>query len=685
MKNVYILILMLCSMVLIPGLSIKSQPINIAPLATPTHSGGGVGIYGPTNYNDLINIPFTFGWVSGTGGPNMWIQYTWTTPRTFNKITFFPDQTTNRTLTAGDIQVWNGSAWVTHTSFSVAPALMFDVLFNPVTTTMVRVINMTVIGSQASNPSIREIQVFQASANSPNDAGISAIVEPTSGCEGTKQVQVEITNFGINQIHSATIFWSLNGIFQPSVNYSQTLDTANGTGPNKDTVTLGNVTFVNSVPRVIRAWTVLPNNQIDTINYNDTTEITIIGRAYPAVNLGPDVAICPGTALMLNSGPGNDSIRWSTNAITQSISVNTPGTYSVEVFKYGCEGGDTIIVSMHPAPPAVDLGPDTSICFGNSITLDATAPGVTYLWNDNSTAATKMVSSSGLFWVTIEDANGCKSYDTVAIGYIPEPTVSMTVSPGNVLCYGVPYTFTASPTTTGSIIYQWKINGLNSGSQTTSNTFTAPVVTGDSVSVDLITDVCSTVPLIIPSNKIRMTINPEPRLINGITQDTAIENTKRNYAVSPIPGHGYLWRASGGTIVSDSTTFAVQIEWGSPNLNAYVSLIDRDPTNCEYTNVLPVNVISIVGIDESEFGLGEAYPNPANDILNIPVKVNSERTISLTLHDLNGKIVREMYSGSMKGDRLFTISTSDLNEGMYIYKLSDSQGNISIKKLIISH
>ena len=520
----------------------------------------------------------------------------------------------------------------------------------------------------------------------PNDAGVASVDSPSANCVGTYPATATIENFGTNQITTATVNWTFNGILRPPVTFNGLLDTANGLGSHTATVALGNVLLTPSTTNRIKAWTTNPNNITDTVNYNDTATATMAGYAYPNINFGPDDTLCPGTPYVLNVNGTFDSLRWSNNSTASTLPVTTSGTYWVKAYNKHCMDGDTITISYHPAPPVVNLGPDTSICFGNSITLNATAPGVTYLWNNNSTAATKLVSGAGLFWVTISDANGCIDRDTIAVGYIPEPNVSMTVSPGNVLCYGVPYTFTAIPFTTGSIIYQWKINGINSGSQTTANTFTPTVVTGDSVSVDLITDVCSTVPLVIPSNKIRMAIKPEPRLINGITQDTAIENTKKNYAVAPVAGHGYLWRASGGTVISDSTTFAVQVMWGPQNINGSVTLIDRDPSNCEYTNVLPVNVISIVGIEEeSAFKLGDAYPNPANSFIIIPVYSKDGKNIRVELLDISGKTVSLTDQRITSGETLVNIEVSNLENGLYFYRVSDADGYSIVRKLEIIH
>ncbi len=46
-----------------------------------------------------------------------------------------------------------------------------------------------------------------------------------------------------------------------------------------------------------------------------------------------------------------------------------------------------------------DLGPDTSVCSGQSMVLSSTGIYSSYLWNNNSTQATRTVSQPGIYWL----------------------------------------------------------------------------------------------------------------------------------------------------------------------------------------------------------------------------------------------------------------------------------------------
>ncbi len=58
----------------------------------------------------------------------------------------------------------------------------------------------------------------------------------------------------------------------------------------------------------------------------------------------------------------------------------------------------------------VDLGQDTVICPGETLTMDAGSGGVSYVWNTGETGQTIDVDSAGYYWVVV-DYGTCTSYD----------------------------------------------------------------------------------------------------------------------------------------------------------------------------------------------------------------------------------------------------------------------------------
>ena len=110
---------------------------------------------------------------------------------------------------------------------------------------------------------------------------------------------------------------------------------------------------------------------------------------------------------------------------TQSISVNTSGTYYVTVTNAAnCSAVDSITVSNY-ATPIVDLGNDTTICTGSTIDLDAQNSGLNFMWSTLESNQVIAVSSPDTYSVTVTDANNCTVTDDIVVDNYALPTVDL--------------------------------------------------------------------------------------------------------------------------------------------------------------------------------------------------------------------------------------------------------------------
>lgn len=77
--------------------------------------------------------------------------------------------------------------------------------------------------------------------------------------------------------------------------------------------------------------------------------INIIVNPLPIVTLGNDTSIIAGSSIALNAGNPGSAYLWNTGATSQTITIDTSGTYSVTVTNSnGCSGTDTIVISIAP-------------------------------------------------------------------------------------------------------------------------------------------------------------------------------------------------------------------------------------------------------------------------------------------------------------------------------------------------
>ena len=275
-----------------------------------------------------------------------------------------------------------------------------------------------------------EVVISPLSAPAPNNTGVNFFINPTFVnnivCEGFSSVDAVIQNFGSNQINSLNIDWTFGGVAQPTVSYSSLLDTFGGVGNSVDTVNLGTINITGNSELV--AWTSMPNGNMDTINNNDTASLVIDSVITIELDLGPDVAVCSGSFILLENLGSNQvysSYTWSTGASTPTIITNTPGTYSVSV-TYGppqCFAADQIIVTSAPTP-VVDLGPDSTYC-ANDFVLDAGGDGVSYVWSDGNNTQTNTVSNSGNYSVTVTSSEGCITEDDINLTLLETPVIDL--------------------------------------------------------------------------------------------------------------------------------------------------------------------------------------------------------------------------------------------------------------------
>jgi gliding motility-associated-like protein len=142
---------------------------------------------------------------------------------------------------------------------------------------------------------------------------------------------------------------------------------------------------------------------------------------YPVSSLPSAVVICPDDSAMLDPGGPATNYLWSTGDTTQTIFVSEGGTYSVTISNFQCTIIDSITAQEILFPV---LGNDTSMCDGETATLDLSYSGATYLWSSGATTPTINVSTTGQYWGTVM-FSGCTGSDTMNVSYISYPVIAL--------------------------------------------------------------------------------------------------------------------------------------------------------------------------------------------------------------------------------------------------------------------
>jgi hypothetical protein len=135
-------------------------------------------------------------------------------------------------------------------------------------------------------------------------------------------------------------------------------------------------------------------------------------------------------SIRVSGGTQPYTYAWSNGGTVPTIRELAPGNYTVTVTD--ADGCDFVIaeeILELGILPAVDAGPDQTICFGESITLSATAvegdPEFEYRWSMGAVGQNVTFSpeSSAAYTVTLTDGNGCTTTDEVTVNVVPELAV----------------------------------------------------------------------------------------------------------------------------------------------------------------------------------------------------------------------------------------------------------------------
>ncbi len=163
---------------------------------------------------------------------------------------------------------------------------------------------------------------------------------------------------------------------------------------------------------------------IGTIAANPTMVANFV-KTPVTCNAGSD-----GTAQVnVTNGAPNYSYQWSANAANQTTQMATglaAGNYTVIVTDQNlCTISPTVTINQ-PTAISITKSRTHASCSNSdgaaSVIPSGGTPGYTYLWS--TTAATQTVTglSSGIYSVTVKDANLCPLSDTILIQFIPSAT-----------------------------------------------------------------------------------------------------------------------------------------------------------------------------------------------------------------------------------------------------------------------
>lgn len=432
---------------------------------------------------------------------------------------------------------------------------------------------------------------------------------------------------------------------------------------------IDNPTIVN-YDTLLRGFTGLSAGEtfaiIDYKGLKDTLYFVVNGcystASLVSISASDSTFICSNDSIIL-SAPSALYYDWSTGDTTQTISVNSSGSYFVTISDVnGCIFSSTPVdVTVITAPDvSVTSNVSTTFCQGDSIILTAHG-GNLFLWNNGSVDSTITVTYPDTYLVNVTDSTtGCSGTNSIST-YL-YPPISISFSANNISCFGLNDGNVNSNVTGGTnpFLYSWS-NGtsLPSISNLTSGLYILTVT--DSTGCSLTQNININEPLQLIFDSLSMT--------NASCSDTTCNDGTATAYVSGGTGVvTYTWSNGGNT---NTIT-------GVYSATYFITITDSNGCTTD-SSIFVDFFVGKNNIETSNFTF-KVYPNPAKNefyikIENIGVHLNEIRLVNMFGQDIE-KINNPI-------GNLFKINTQNIPNGFYRLLLISSDGIITGENVVI--
>lgn len=318
----------------------------------------------------------------------------------------------------------------------------------------------------------------------------------------------------------------------------------------------------------------------DAAGCSRTETVQITYRGFSASVNGATVQ-CGSTATLTATTTGLPTAiprtyQWSNGATTSSISVTTPGTYSVTVSASGCSATASAVVNAGTANISITMPIPPSYCGTGSVTIspnyNSSTTITSYKWANtaNSTVtigtnSTLSVSASGTYSVTATNASGCSATAAITIA---NNGFNVSLPPTATSCgaaVSIPATLSNGATTA---TYQW-YQGTTLVSTTTQPSYST--ATAGSYTVKVTRNGCTAT-----SNACVVTIGnmPTPAIT---TQSGCIDGGTKLIATPTGTNYSYQWSTNTSN-PSGNTAYAYI--YSGMSSNVFTVTVTDNNTGC---------------------------------------------------------------------------------------------------------
>lgn len=175
----------------------------------------------------------------------------------------------------------------------------------------------------------------------------------------------------------------------------------------------------------------------------------------PIISLSGASAICEGTSIILDAGSGFNTYSWSNGSNSQTIVVESAGSFAVNVSDVnGCTGISNIVsTTVADTPISTASVFPAVICSGENILAIATGDSLwSYEWNPgalNGSSLTLTPIVTTTYLMTATNSSNCETTVSVTAVVLSLPPIPIITQSGGLLQCNSPF----------AITYQWLLNG----------------------------------------------------------------------------------------------------------------------------------------------------------------------------------------------------------------------------------
>lgn len=298
-----------------------------------------------------------------------------------------------------------------------------------------------------------------------NNAGTYTVTGTTpSGCQFTKTFTVNagvvptVQNASLSMCSAGnTSVFNLttaqNSISTtPNITFSYYQNLADAQAGNANTIATPNAyTSGNATIFVL----------VKTATCSSIAQLQLIVTTIPVTTITQSApAICANTPVVLTSNYATGN-SWSNGSTNQSITVTTPGTYTVTTTNGNCVGNTASVTLVSTPDPNLQITGNLNFCQGSSTNLSATANGNAniFTWSNGTNGANTLITAPGTYTATVTTPSGCQFQKTVTVTMDPQIVINI-ATPAQIDCNNSQVTLNASNSVfvTGSTIL-WTTSG----------------------------------------------------------------------------------------------------------------------------------------------------------------------------------------------------------------------------------